>query len=155
CHFLSNRQPRPARSRRKAHDESRGCFCGLCSSNTEPFLAFLLSGAADLGDHSRASLCAVIGVNGGRDWSVPPPPLTTPPPFSSTESTRPRERTLALGTLLLEFSQVVREGREMRARSAISCCDKPARLRAARNMLPVISMIVMSANLTRCWFASM
>src|SRR5262245_43551771 len=102
------------------------------------FLAFLLSGAANLGDHARASLCAVIGGNGGRDWSVAPPARKTTPSFSSTETTRPRARVLALGTLLLEFSQVVREGREMWARSAISCCDKPVRLRAARNMQPVI-----------------
>jgi len=66
-------------------------------------------------DHGRASLCAVMGGNGGRHWSVAPPVMKTTPSFSSTETTRPRKRTLALGTLLLEFSQVVRQGREMRA----------------------------------------
>jgi hypothetical protein len=96
-----------------------------------------------------------MGGNGGRRWRVAPPVMKATPSFSSAETTRPSAGALALGTLLLEFSQVVRQGREMRARSAISYCDRPARLRAARNMLPVISMIVMSANLTRCWFASM
>ena len=37
------------------------------------------------------------------------------PSFSSAETTRPSAGALALGTLLLEFSQVVRQGREMRA----------------------------------------
>jgi len=48
-----------------------------------------------------------------------------------------------LGTLPLDPSQAVRQGREIEARSASSCCERPVRLRAARNMLPVISTIVM------------
>ena len=56
---------------------------------------------------------------------------------------RCRARALALGTLPLEPSQAVRQGREIEARSASSCCERPVRLRAARNMPPVISTIVM------------
>jgi hypothetical protein len=41
-------------------------------------------------------------------------------------------------------SQVVKLGREIEARSANSCWVKPVRLRAARNIPPVISTIVMS-----------
>src|SRR5262245_22369554 len=52
-------------------------------------------------------------------------------------------RALALGTLPLEPSQAVRQGREIEARSASSCCERPVRLCAARSMPPVISTIVM------------
>jgi hypothetical protein len=52
-------------------------------------------------------------------------------------------RAFALGTLPLEPSQAVRQGRGIEARPASSCCDSPVRLRAARNMPPVISTIVM------------
>ena len=54
------------------------------------------------------------------------------------------EKCLAgVGTLPLDPSQAVRHGREIEARSASSCCDKPVRVRAARKMPPVISTIVM------------
>src|SRR5215831_2729827 len=43
----------------------------------------------------------------------------------------------------LEPSHAVKHRREIAARPASSCCDRPARLRAARNMPPVISTIVM------------
>ena len=65
------------------------------------------------------------------------------PSASSAETTRCRARALALGTLPLDPSQAVRQGREIEARSASSCCERPVRLRAARNMPPVISTIVM------------
>src|SRR5215475_6403039 len=69
--------------------------------------------------------------------------LKRTPSASSAETTRCRARALALGTLPLDPSQAVRQGREIEARSASSCCDRPVRLRAARNMPPVISTIVM------------
>src|SRR5262249_22342747 len=59
------------------------------------------------------------------------------------ETTRCRARTPALGTLPLDPSQAVRQGPEIETRSASSCCDRPVRLRAAHNMPPVISTIVM------------
>jgi hypothetical protein len=62
---------------------------------------------------------------------------------------------LALGTLPLEPSQAVRQGREIEARSATSCCERSVRLRAARNMPPVISTIVMSRLFARRQRASM
>ena len=65
------------------------------------------------------------------------------PSASSAETTRCKARVLALGTLALDPSQAVRQGREIEARSASSCCERPVRLRAARNMPPVISTIVM------------
>src|SRR5262249_28447921 len=71
------------------------------------------------------------------------------PSASSAETTRCRARTPALGTLPLEPSQAVRQGREIEARSASSCCERPVRLRAARNMPPVISTIVMLRLLVR------
>ena len=77
------------------------------------------------------------------------------PSASSAETTRCRARVLALGTLALEPSQAVRQGREIEARSASSCCERPVRLRAARNILPVISTIVMSRYFTRRQRASM
>src|SRR5262249_6662859 len=61
----------------------------------------------------------------------------------------------ALGTLPLEPSQAVRQEREIEARSASSCCDRPVRLRAARNMPPVISTIVMLRLFARRQRASM
>ena len=51
-------------------------------------------------------------------------------------------------------SQAVRQGREIEARSASSCCERPVRLRAVRNMQPVISTIVRSRFFTRRRFAS-
>jgi hypothetical protein len=66
-----------------------------------------------------------------------------------------RARTPALGTLPLDPSHVVRHGREIAARSASSCCERPVRLRAARSMPPVISTIVMSGFLARRQRASM
>src|SRR5262245_48015093 len=51
-------------------------------------------------------------------------------------------------------SQAVRQGREIEARSASSCCERPVRLRAARNMQPVISTIVISRFFTWRRFAS-
>jgi hypothetical protein len=68
-----------------------------------------------------------------------PSTLKRTPSASSAETTRCRARALALGTLSLDPSQAVRQGREIEARSASSCCDRPVRLRAARNMPPVIS----------------
>src|SRR5262245_22968340 len=69
------------------------------------------------------------------------------PSASSAETARCRARALALGTLPLDpsqaVSQAVRQGREIEARAASSCCERPVRLRAARNMPPVISTIVM------------
>jgi hypothetical protein len=74
----------------------------------------------------------------------------------SAETTRCRARALALGTLPLDPSQAVRQGREIDARSASSCCDRPVRLRAARNMPPpVISTIVMLRLFARRQRASM
>src|SRR5262249_18602314 len=70
-------------------------------------------------------------------------PLKRIPSASSAATTRCRARALALGTLPLDPSQAVRQGREIEARSASSCCERPVRLRAARNMPPVISTIVM------------
>src|SRR5262245_46761846 len=72
-----------------------------------------------------------------------PPSLTRMPSASSTETPRCKARALALGTLPLDPSQAVRLGREIEARSSSSCCERPVRLRAARNMPPVISTIVM------------
>src|SRR5262249_24024603 len=70
-------------------------------------------------------------------------------------TTRCRARALALGTLPLDPSQAVRQGREIEARSASSCCERPVRLRAARSMPPVISTIVMSRLFARRQRASM
>src|SRR5262249_2647358 len=61
----------------------------------------------------------------------------------SDAAARSNALALALGMLPLEPSHVVRLGREIEARSASSCCERPVRLRAARNMPPVISTIVM------------
>src|SRR5262249_15329366 len=55
----------------------------------------------------------------------------------------------------LDPSHAVRQGREIDARSARSCCERPVRLRAARNMPPVISTIVMLRFLARRQRASM
>src|SRR5262245_18008597 len=80
----------------------------------------------------------------GAGWCrCTPPALKRTPSASSAETTRCRARALALGTLPLDPSQAVRQGREIEARSASSCCERPVRLRAARNMPPVISTIVM------------
>ena len=84
-----------------------------------------------------------------------PPSLKRMPSASSAETTRCRARALALGTLPLEPSQAVRQGREIEARSASSCCERPVRLRAARNMPPVISTIVMLQFFARRQRASM
>src|SRR5437660_7799255 len=84
-----------------------------------------------------------------------PPSVNRMPSASSAETTRCRARVLGLGTLALEPSQAVRQGREIEARSASSCCERPVRLRAARNILPVISTIVMSRYFTRRQRASM
>jgi hypothetical protein len=46
-------------------------------------------------------------------------------------------------------SQAVRLGREIEARSASSSCERPVRLRATRNMPPVIRTIVMSGLFAR------
>jgi hypothetical protein len=80
---------------------------------------------------------------GALRWRRTPPARKTTPSFSSAETTRCRARTLALGTLSLEPSHVVRQGRVIEARSASSCCERPVRPRAARNIPPVISTIVM------------
>jgi hypothetical protein len=64
-------------------------------------------------------------------------------------------RAFALGTLPLEPSQAVRQGREIEAWPASSCCDSPVTLRAARNMPPVISTIVMLRFFARRQRASM
>jgi hypothetical protein len=50
---------------------------------------------------------------------------------------------VGIGISASDPSHVVRHGREIAARSASSCCERPVRLRAARNMPPVISPIVM------------
>src|SRR5215468_2852559 len=65
-----------------------------------------------------------------------PPSLKRTPSASSAETTRCRARTPALGTLPLEPSQAVRQGREIEARSASSCCETPVRraLRATGNL---------------------
>src|SRR5215471_13361883 len=84
-----------------------------------------------------------------------PPSLKRMPSASSAEITRCRARALALGTLPLDPSQAVRQGREIEARSASSCCERPVRLRAARNMPPVISTIVMLRLFARRQRASM
>src|SRR5215510_13564745 len=84
-----------------------------------------------------------------------PPSLKRTPSASSAERTRFKARALALGTLPLEPSQAVRQGREIEARSASSCCERPVRLRAARNMPPVISTIVMLRLFARRQRASM
>src|SRR5262249_57220223 len=55
----------------------------------------------------------------------------------------------------VDTSHAVRQGREIDARSASSCCERPVRLRAARNMPPVISTIVMLRFLARRQRASM
>src|SRR5262245_12134517 len=81
--------------------------------------------------------------------------LKRTPSASSAETTRCRARALPLGTLPVDPSQAVRQGREIEARSASSCCDRPVRLRAARNMPPVISTIVMSGLFARRQRASM
>src|SRR5262249_6824322 len=85
----------------------------------------------------------MVVVTGAERCSCTPPSLKRMPSASSAATTRCRARALALGTLPLEPSQAVRQGREIEARSASSCCDRPVRLRAARNMPPVISTIVM------------
>jgi hypothetical protein len=64
-------------------------------------------------------------------------------------------RAVAPGMLPLDPSRAVRQGREIEARSASSYCDKPVRLRAARNMLPVIATIVMLRFFGRRQRASM
>src|SRR6516162_10090846 len=84
-----------------------------------------------------------------------PPSTKTTPSASSAETTRCRARALALGTLPLEPSQAVRQGREIEARSASSCCERRVRLRAARSMPPVISTIVMLRLFARRQRASM
>jgi hypothetical protein len=58
-------------------------------------------------------------------------------------------------TLPLDPSQAVNQGREIEARSASSCCERPARLRAARSIPPVISTIVMLRLFARRQRASM
>src|SRR5215472_8752921 len=83
------------------------------------------------------------GASRGGALESTPPSLKRMPSASSAETTRCRARALALGTLPLDPSQAVRHGREIDARSASSCCERPVRLRAARNMPPVISTIVM------------
>src|SRR5262249_41856832 len=81
--------------------------------------------------------------------------LNSTPSASKAATTRSSARALALGTLPLEPSHVVKLGREIAARSATSCWDKPARLRAARNMPPVIRVIAMLRFFTRRQRASM
>src|SRR5262249_28306482 len=81
--------------------------------------------------------------------------LKETPSARSAETTRCSPRALALGTLPLDPSQAVRQGREIEARSASSCCERPVRLRAARNMPPVISTIVMLRLFARRQRASM
>src|SRR5262245_65483753 len=83
-----------------------------------------------------------VPVGAGR-CSCTPPSLKRTPSASSAETTRCRARALALGTLPLDPSHAARQGREIEARSASSCCERPVRLRAARNMPSVISTIVM------------
>src|SRR5262245_17712799 len=51
---------------------------------------------------------------------------------------------IGIGHAAAHSSQAVRQGREIEARSASSCCDRPVRLRAPRSMPPVVSTIVMS-----------
>src|SRR5262245_5735882 len=84
-----------------------------------------------------------------------PPFVKVTPSASSAATTRCRARALALGTLPLDPSQAVRQGREIEARSASSCCERPVILRAARSMPPVISTIVMSRLFARRQRASM
>ena len=58
------------------------------------------------------------------------------PSASSAATTRSSALALALGTPPLEPSQAVRQGREIEARSASSCCETPVRraLRATGNL---------------------
>jgi hypothetical protein len=58
-------------------------------------------------------------VSPSRGCRCTPPSLKRMPSASSAETTRCRARTPALGTLPLDSSQAVRQGRE------ISCCDRP------------------------------
>src|SRR5215475_4633695 len=94
------------------------------------------------GHATALSLSMTVPVGAGR-CSCTPLSLKRMPSASSAETTRCRARALALGTLPLDPSQAVKHGREIEARSASSCCERPVRLRAARNMPPVISTIVM------------
>src|SRR5262245_27146879 len=92
---------------------------------------------------------------GAARCSCTPLSLKRTPSASSAETTRCRARALALGTLPLDPSHAVRQGREIEARSASSCCERPVRLRAARNMPPAISTIVMLRLFARRQRASM
>src|SRR5262249_17103494 len=63
-----------------------------------------------------------------------PPSLKRTPSASSAERTRFKARALALGTLPLEPSQAVRQGREIEARSASSCvCQASETARCAQH----------------------
>src|SRR5262249_19098540 len=93
--------------------------------------------------HAAAPSLQTTVLTGAVRCSCTPPSLKRIPSASSAETTRCRARALALGTLPLDPSQAVKHGREIEARSASSCCERPVRLRAARNMPPVISTIVM------------
>src|SRR5262245_50528585 len=99
--------------------------------------------------HATALSLSIVVLIGAVRCSCTPLSLKRMPSASSAETTRCSARALALGTLPLDPSQAVRQGREIDARSASSCCDRPVRLRAARNMPPVISTIVMSELFAR------
>src|SRR5262249_19473728 len=103
---------------------------------------------------ATAPALSMVVVIAGR-CSCTPLSLKRTPSASSAETTRCRARALALGTLPLDPSHAVRQGREIEARSASSCCERPVRLRAARNMPPVISTIVMLGLFARRQRASM
>src|SRR6266540_4141782 len=56
---------------------------------------------------------------------------------------------VGIGISASDPSHAVTAVREIAARSASSCCERPVRLRAARSMPPVISTIVMSGFLAQ------
>src|SRR5262249_62270741 len=95
------------------------------------------------GCHATASLCTVALTPGLPRARETPLGQTSIPSASNAVPTRSNALALALGMLPLEPSQVVRLGREIAARSATSCCESPARLRAARSIPPVIRTSVM------------
>jgi hypothetical protein len=105
--------------------------------------------------HAAAPSLAMTVVIGAGRCRCTLPSLKRMPSASSAETTRCRARALALGTLPLDPSQAVRQGRDIEARSASSFCERPVRLRAARNMPPVISTIVMLRLFARRQRASM
>src|SRR5215471_9394268 len=136
-----------------ADAEGQHCKCG-CSDVIAGVKFESDTAALNIGHAAAPSEWATVLIGAVR-CRCTPPSLKRMPSASSAVITRSSALALALGMLPLEPSHVVRLGREIAARSATSCCDSPARLRAARSIPPVIRTIVMLGIFARRQRAAM